>query len=152
MTASVTGLGATFKKHRIRVMLAITLGYGFIYTCRLGLNIVKKPLIDNGIFSVDELGMIGAALYYGYAAGKLLNGFAADHFRPRVFFAVSILLSALLNLVMGWSTFLWLSLALWAMNGWFQGMAAPAAVISITNWFSISESRMLTAKNTRGRV
>ena len=83
--------------------------------------------------------MIGAALYYGYAAGKLLNGFAADHFRPRVFFAVSILLSALLNLVMGWSTFLWLSLALWAMNGWFQGMAAPAAVISITNWFSISE-------------
>jgi OPA family sugar phosphate sensor protein UhpC-like MFS transporter len=139
MTASVADVGATFKKHRVRVMLAITLGYGFIYTCRLGLNIVKKPLIDNGIFSVDELGMIGAALYYGYAAGKLFNGFAADHFRPRVFFSVSILLSALLNLFMGWSTFLWLSLALWAMNGWFQGMAAPAAVISITNWFTISE-------------
>lgn len=118
-------------------MLAITLGYGFIYTCRLGLNIVKKPLIDGGIFTVEELGLIGAALYYGYAAGKFLNGFAADHFRPRLFFSASILISAIINLFMGWSTFLWLSLALWALNGWFQGMAAPSAVISITNWFSI---------------
>ena len=139
MTTDLSDVGAAFRKHRIRVMLAITLGYGFIYTCRLGLNIVKKPLIDNGIFSVDELGMIGAALYYGYATGKLLNGFAADHFRPRVFFTFSIFVSALLNLVMGWSSLLWLSIVLWALNGWFQGMAAPAAVISITNWFSISE-------------
>jgi len=139
MTASLAEVNAAFRRHRVRVMFAITLGYGFLYTSRLGLNIVKKPLIDNGIFTVEELGMIGAALYYGYASGKLLNGFAADHFRPRVFFSVSILVSALLNLFMGWSSLLWLSIAIWAMNGWFQGMAAPAAVISITNWFSIGE-------------
>ena len=54
-----------YKKYRLRVMLAITLGYGFIYTCRLGLSIVKKPLIDAGIFTIDELGMIGCALFYG---------------------------------------------------------------------------------------
>jgi len=120
-------------------MLAITLGYGFIYTCRLGLNIVKKPLIDNGIFSIDELGMIGAALYYGYASGKLLNGFAADYFSPRIFFSVSILVAALINLFMAWSSLLWLSVTLWALNGWFQGMAAPSAVISIANWFSIRQ-------------
>ena len=139
MTTDFADVSATFRKHRIRVMLAITLGYGFIYTCRLGLNIVKKPLIDNGIFSVDELGMIGAALYYGYAAGKFINGFAADHFRPRVFFTLSILVSALLNLLMGWSSLLWLSITIWVLNGWFQGMAAPSAIISITNWFSIAE-------------
>lgn len=120
-------------------MLAITLGYGFIYTCRLGLSIVKKPLIDNNIFSVDELGMIGAALFYGYAFGKFFNGFMADHFRPRLFFSLSIFVSALINLAMGWSTLVWLSIALWALNGWVQGMAAPSAVISITNWFSVSE-------------
>jgi MFS transporter, OPA family, sugar phosphate sensor protein UhpC len=139
MSASISDVNATFRKHRIRVMLAITFGYGLLYTCRLGLNIVKKPLLDNGIFTVDELGMIGASLYYGYAAGKLVNGFAADHFRPRVFFASSIFLAAVINLFMGWSSILWLSITLWAMNGWFQGMAAPSAVISITNWFSIGE-------------
>lgn len=138
-TLSRTGIDSLYRRHRLRVMLAITLGYGFIYTCRLGLSIVKKPLIDEGIFTVEELGMIGAALFYGYASGKLLNGFASDHFRPRLFFSASIFLSALVNLVMGWSTLLWVSMALWALNGWFQGMAAPSAVISIRNWFTIHE-------------
>jgi len=120
-------------------MLAITFGYGFLYTCRLGLSIVKKPLIDGGIFTVEELGMIGAALFYGYAAGKLLNGFLADYIKPRFFFSASILLAALINLAMGFSTLLWVSISLWALNGWFQGAAAPAAVISITNWFGLHE-------------
>ncbi len=62
-------IDATYRRQRLRIMLAITLGYGFIYTCRLGLSILKKPLIDGGIFTVEELGMIGAALFYGYAAG-----------------------------------------------------------------------------------
>jgi OPA family sugar phosphate sensor protein UhpC-like MFS transporter len=134
-----SGIDALYKRHRLRVMLAITLGYGFIYTCRLGLSIVKKPLIDGGIFSVEELGMIGSALFYGYACGKFLNGFASDHFRPRVFFSASIFLAAIVNLFMGLSTLLWVSMALWALNGWFQGMAAPSAVISIRNWFTIHE-------------
>ena len=130
---------AEYRRQRIRIMLAITLGYGFIYTCRLGLAIVKKPLIDGGIFSVEELGMIGSALFYGYAFGKFFNGFFSDHFRPRLFFSASIFISAIINLAMGWSTVVWVSIVLWALNGWFQGMAAPAAVISITNWFSIRE-------------
>jgi OPA family sugar phosphate sensor protein UhpC-like MFS transporter len=128
-----------FRRHRLRILLAITLGYGFIYTCRLGLSIVKKPLIDGGIFTVEELGMIGAALFYGYAAGKFFNGFLSDHFKPRIFFSGSIFLSALINLAMGSSTLLWVSVTLWALNGWFQGMAAPSAIITITNWFGLHE-------------
>jgi OPA family sugar phosphate sensor protein UhpC-like MFS transporter len=129
----------TYRRQRLRIMLAITLGYGFIYTCRLGLSIVKKPLIDGGIFSVEELGMIGAALFYGYAAGKFFNGFLSDHFKPRVFFTASIFLSALINIAMGSSTLLWVSISLWALNGWFQGMAAPSAIITIANWFGLHE-------------
>lgn len=132
-------IDALFRHHRVRVMLAITLGYGFIYTCRLGLSIVKSPLIDEGIFSVEELGMIGAALFYSYGFGKFCNGFLSDYFSPRLFFSLSIFLSAVINLFMGFSTFLWLSIVLWALNGWFQGMAAPSAVISITQWFSLHE-------------
>lgn len=129
----------TYRRQRLRIMLAITLGYGFIYTCRLGLSIVKKPLIDGGIFTVEELGMIGAALFYGYAAGKFFNGFLSDYFKPRMFFSASIFLSALINIAMGSSTLLWVSISLWALNGWFQGMAAPSAIITITNWFGIHE-------------
>jgi len=141
VTASAFGanVDALYRRHRLRVMLAITLGYGFIYTCRLGLSIVKKPLIDNGVFTVEELGMIGAALFYGYASGKFINGFLSDYVPPRIFFSASIFLSAILNVFMGTSTFLWISVTLWALNGFVQGMAAPSAVISITNWFSLHE-------------
>ena len=132
-------IDATYRRQRLRIMLAITLGYGFIYTCRLGLSILKKPLIDGGIFTVEELGMIGAALFYGYAAGKFFNGFLSDYTKPRLFFSASIFLSALINLAMGSSTLLWVSVSLWAINGWFQGMAAPSAIITITNWFGFHE-------------
>ena len=65
---------------------------------------VKKPLIDGGIFTADDLGMIGSALFYSYAAGKLINGFVSDHANARQFFAIGLLLSALCNIAMGFST------------------------------------------------
>ena len=63
-----------YRHHRMRILIAITLGYGLAYTCRLALSVVKKPLLDEGIFTPIELGMIGAALFYAYAFGKLVNG------------------------------------------------------------------------------
>ena len=76
-----------YRRHRLRVMIAITLGYGLIYTCRLALGVVKKPLIDSGVFGPADLGLIGSALFYTYAIGKLTNGFLADHANMKRFLA-----------------------------------------------------------------
>jgi len=132
-------IDALYRHHRLRILLAITLGYSFVYTCRLALSIVKKPLLDAGIFSPTELGLIGSALFYAYAVGKLVNGFLADHANMKLFFAAGVLASALINIGMGFSTVLWLSVVLWAFNGWFQGYGAPAGVVAMTNWFSNKE-------------
>jgi OPA family sugar phosphate sensor protein UhpC-like MFS transporter len=40
---------------------------------------------------------------------------------------------------MGVSTLLWLSVALWALNGWFQGFGAPAGVVALAQWFGNRE-------------
>jgi OPA family sugar phosphate sensor protein UhpC-like MFS transporter len=50
-----------YRRLRTQVLLVITVGYGFVYTCRLVLSVVKKPLIDSGIFSAQDLGVIGSA-------------------------------------------------------------------------------------------
>jgi OPA family sugar phosphate sensor protein UhpC-like MFS transporter len=128
-----------YRQHRMRVMIAITLGYGLAYTCRLALSVVKKPLLDEGIFTAVELGMIGAALFYAYAFGKLINGFLADHANMKVFFAFGLMMSALVNIGMGFSTVLWICVVLWALNGWFQGFGAPAGIVTLAAWFSNSE-------------
>jgi len=128
-----------YRRHRLRIMLAITAGYGIVYTCRLALSVVKKPLIDGGIFSAEQLGIIGSALFYTYAVGKLSNGFLADHANLRLFFAAGVLGSAALNIGMGFSTVLWLSVVLWALNGWFQAFGAPAGAVAMAQWFSNRE-------------
>ncbi|MBN2355756.1 MFS transporter, partial [candidate division KSB1 bacterium] len=128
-----------YRRHRFSVMMAITLCYGIAYTCRLGLSVVKKPLIDGGIFSADDLGIIGSAIFYGYAFGKLINGFLADHANIKKFLATGILLSALINIAMGWSAMLWVWILLWGFNGWFQGFGAPGGIVSLSQWFSNRE-------------
>ncbi|UCF63847.1 MAG: MFS transporter [bacterium] len=128
-----------YKKYRLNIMLAVTIGYGFAYTCRLALSVVKKPLIDGGIFSAEQLGMIGSALFYGYAFGKLTNGFLADHANIKRFFATGVLLSALINLAMGHSLLLWVWIILWGLNGWFQGFGAPTGAVVLSQWFSKGE-------------
>ena len=127
------------RRHRVRVMLAITVGYGMYYTCRLALSVVKKPLIDEGIFTITELGTLGSALFFGYAFGKFFNGFLADYVKPKLFFAAGLGLSAIANVAMGWSTVIAISMVLWALNGWFQGFGAPSSVVTLTNWFSNRE-------------
>jgi OPA family sugar phosphate sensor protein UhpC-like MFS transporter len=128
-----------YKRYRIAVMTSITLGYGIAYTCRLGLSVVKKPLIDGGIFSAEQLGLIGSAIFYAYAFGKLVNGFLADHANIRRFWIAGVLLSALINIAMGGSTLLWVWVLLWGLNGWFQGFGAASGVVSLSQWFSNRE-------------
>jgi len=128
-----------YKRYRLYVMLAITAGYGFAYTCRLALSVVKKPLIDGGLASAEELGMIGSAIFYGYAFGKFTNGFLADHANLKRFFTTGVIVSALINIAMGWTTTLIFWMILWGFNGYFQGFGAPTGAVALSTWFSNRE-------------
>ncbi|HVU34112.1 MAG TPA: MFS transporter [Opitutaceae bacterium] len=128
-----------YRRHRKLIMTGITLGYALGYTCRLGLSVVKKPLIDAGVFNAEQLGVIGSALFYAYAFGKLVNGFLADHANVKRFYAVGLLGSALINLTMGWSTGFWVWVVLWGVNGWFQGFGAPSGIVALSHWFGHRE-------------
>jgi len=118
-----------------QVFLAITFGYGFFYVCRLSLNVIKKPLIEAGLFDPAQLGMIGSALFFAYAAGRLVNGVLVDHAHLKRFMALGLLASALINLALGSLPAFWVFLLLWGANGWFQSMGAPASIVSIARWF-----------------
>lgn len=134
-----TQVDRLFRLHRRNVIVIIVLAYGLGYVCRLALNVVKKPLMDAGIFTPEEVGLIGSMLLYGYAAGKFSNGFLADYANVKRFFAAGILMSALLNFGMSMSTVVAVSATLWALNGWFQGFGAPSCAVALANWFSNHE-------------
>lgn len=110
-----------YKRHRRNIIWVITLCYGLGYVCRLAFNVVKKPLMDSGVFTPEELGIIGSSMLYGYALGKFTNGLLADHAHVGRFFAAGLFLSAMSNLGMSFSDLAWVSALLWGLNGWFQG-------------------------------
>jgi OPA family sugar phosphate sensor protein UhpC-like MFS transporter len=123
----------------LKAFFAATIGYSLYYTCRLSLSVVKGPLIGEGLFTEFELGVIGSALFYGYAVGKLVNGFLADRINVRKFAAWGLAISAAINLLLGFHATFFVFFFLWLLNGWVQSMGAPSFIIGLTRWFSEKE-------------
>jgi len=132
-------IASKYLKYRKEVLASIIVLYGFGYTCRLALSVVKKPLIDSGVFSIGDLGLVGSSYFYGYALGKFFNGFFADYANVKRFFTFGLITSGLINISMGLSQSLILWVVFWFLNGWVQGIGAPSCAIALTNWFSPKE-------------
>lgn len=124
------------KRFQWSTFLAATLGYGMYYVCRLSLNVVKKPIVDEGVFSEIELGIIGAVLFFTYAVGKFMNGFLADRSNINRFMSTGLLVTALVNLCLGFVHSFILFAVLWGISGWFQSMGAASCVVGLSRWFT----------------
>ena len=141
----------TYRSLRHRTFWGATIAYSLYYVCRMSLSVVKQPLIDEGVLTAGELGLIGSALLFVYAVGKFMNGFIADYCNVRRFMATGLLISTLVNLLMGVfgllkgpvglpSALIFVSFAaLWGLNGWAQSMGSSPGVISLSRWFPQSK-------------
>lgn len=140
-----------YRKLRNRTFWGATVAYSLYYVCRMALSVVKQPLIDDGIFTTGQLGLIGSALLFVYAVGKFINGFIADYCNIKKFMAVGLFVSAIVNLIMGAlgllhglfgisSMILFFVFAVvWGLNGWCQSMGSPPGVISLSRWYPLSQ-------------
>ena len=117
------------------MIIHLILGYSFFYTTRLSLSVAKKPLIDSGVLTKEQLGMMGSGLFFVYAFGKFSNGFLADHANIKRFMSFGLFMSALINLAIGFLSNAYLLIGLWALNGWFQSMGSAPSCVSIFQWF-----------------
>lgn len=148
---SPEAVDGTYRRLRNRTFWGATAAYSLYYVCRMTLSVVKQPLIDGGVFTAGQLGLIGSALLFVYAIGKFVNGFIADYCNIRRFMAVGLFVSAAVNLLMGMSgifgslaafprTLLFvIFFLLWGVNGWVQSMGAPPGIINLSRWFPLSK-------------
>ena len=94
-------IDAEYRTLRDRTFWGTVVAYSLYYVCRMSLSVVKQPLIDEGVLSAGELGVIGSALLFIYAVGKFMNGFIADYCNIKRFMATGLFFSALINLLLG---------------------------------------------------
>ena len=142
---------AEYRRLRSRTFWGASVVYSLYYVCRMTLSVVKQPLIDGGVLSASDLGLIGSALLLVYAFGKFVNGFIADYCNIRRFMAAGLFVSAAVNLVMGLLGFFGRAVSvpgivmmavffiLWGANGWAQSMGAPPGIINLSRWFPLSK-------------
>ncbi|MBQ7709759.1 MAG: MFS transporter [Bacteroidales bacterium] len=139
----------TYKSLRFQSFMAGTFGYALYYVCRLSMGVMKQPLIDAGLLTASQLGIIGACLYWAYAIMKLINGFLADSSNIKRFMALGLTVSVLMNFTMGIlgvtaleggisNSALFILFAIcWAINGGVQSMGAPPAIIALSRWYPL---------------
>lgn len=128
-----------YERKRWSIFLSLIIGYAFFYTCRLGLSVTKKPLLDAGVLTASEMGIVGSVLLYVYAVGKFVNGVLADHANIRRFMSWALLLSAVVNIAFGYTNLFIGFVILWGLNGWFQSIGSAPSVVSLCQWFSNRE-------------
>ena len=138
-----------YRRLRSRTFWGVAAAYCMFYVCRMALSVVKQPVIDEGVLTPAQIGLVDSALLFVYAIGKFTNGFIADYCNIRRFMATGLVISSLVNLLMGLLGLLsgWAGLCsvlvfaiffiTWGLNGWVKSMGAPPGVISLSRWFPL---------------
>ena len=142
-------VASTYKSLRRKTFWGVTAAYSLYYVCRMSISVFKQPIIDEGILSAGELGLVGSAFLFVYAIGKFLNGFIADYCNIRRFMATGLLVSSVVNLIMAAlglccsvlpTLVIFFGFAiLWGLNGLVQSMGSAPGVISLSRWFPLSQ-------------
>ncbi len=137
--ADTNALKRLYDRKRREVFFGLVFGYSFYYVCRLTLSVVKKPMIDEGVLTPQQLGTIGFAFFLAYAFGKLTNGFLADWSHIGRLMSTGLLVSAIILVILGFTKAFIVFAVLWGINGWFQAMGSAPSGASIAQWFSNRE-------------
>lgn len=154
-------IDSTYKRLRWQVFAGIFFGYAAYYFVRANFDLAQPGLIQAGLYSKAELGVIGSAAGLAYGLSKFVMAGMSDRSNPRVFLPFGLLLSGLCMTLMGlfpWATsgiaIMWVMIFL---NGWFQGMGWPPCGRTMVHWWSKSERGTIvsiwnTAHNIGGMV
>jgi len=128
-----------YEARRWSVFLSVLLGYGLFYTSRMNFSVAKKAMLEEGVMSATQMGLVGSALLFVYSVGKFTNGFLADRCNIARFMSTGLLLSGVANLLLGFNPLFGVFLLLWGLNGWFQSVGSAPSVVALSHWFAKRE-------------
>src|SRR6266571_1064053 len=128
-----------YKLWQVRVLFFSILGYATFYLVRKNLGIAMPFMGKELGITKESLGLFLTLHGVLYGVSKFANGFLADRANARVFMAVALLASALLNVSFGLSASVLAFGFLWMANGWVQGMGFPPCARLLANWFPPSQ-------------
>jgi len=120
-------------QHRIFLILWIT--YASFYLGRVNFSVALPGIMADFGWTRADVGAIATALFWAYAIGQFINGQLGDRLGARILITVGLTVSALMNLLFGFSQAMGVMIVIWAINGYVQSMGWAPTVKTLANWF-----------------
>ena len=115
-----------------RYLILFSLLYCAHYCTRLNIGNAQVYMTE---FSSEDIGMLSSVLFWSYGIGHLVNGRLGEIFGVRRFILLSVILSVICNIFMGFQTSIAAMAVIWGINGFVQSMAWAPGVSSLTAWW-----------------
>jgi OPA family glycerol-3-phosphate transporter-like MFS transporter/OPA family sugar phosphate sensor protein UhpC-like MFS transporter len=129
-------IASEYRQWQKRVLVSSIIGYAMFYFVRKNLSIAM-PAMESGLgIQKTQLGLFLIMHGLLYGVSKFANGFLGDRLNARVLMVSGLAMSALLNVLFGFSSTVVALGVIWSLNGWFQGMGFPPCARLMSNWFS----------------
>ena len=128
-----------FIKAQWRFIICSMIAYMFFYVTRKNLSMAQPEMLAQGVITKEALGVILTVHGVLYGVSRFVNGFWADKLNGRIFMALGLALSAIMNLLFGCTSLTVLFAAFWILNGWTQGMGFPPCAKMLTHWIHPKE-------------
>jgi sugar phosphate permease len=128
---------------RKRILISLWISYAMFYVGRVNMGVAIPLLQDEYGLTKTALGGVTTALFFAYGVGQFVNGQLGDKFGGRIMIATGLILSAVFNLLFGFSSVLTAMIVIWALNGYVQSMGWSPSVKTVANWFP---------RKVRGRI
>lgn len=113
---------ATYGRYRMQALLSVFLGYLAYYIVRNNFTLSTPYLKEQLDLSATQIGLLSSCMLIAYGISKGVMSSLADKASPKVFMAFGLVLCAIVNVGLGFSTAFWVFAALVVLNGLFQGM------------------------------
>lgn len=123
-----------FKYWQTRTIIASMIGYALFYFVRKNLSIAMPAMQEDLGITKGDLGLFLTLHGLLYGVSKFANGFIGDRVNARYFMVTGLVLSAVCNILFGFSSAVLVFGVVWMLNGWFQGMGFPPCARLLTHW------------------
>lgn len=123
------------------LFLLCWVAYFSSYLGRLNYSSAMPSIMDDGVFTLSQAGMISMIYFFAYGGGQFCNGLLGDKLKPELMIFAGLFLSGIANLLMGMVSLYPVMAVVWGINGYTQSMIWPPVIRIFAEKFTYERKR-----------
>ncbi len=129
-----TATELAYERKARRMVILCWVSYMILYVGKKTLKLCLPGMIESGVCTEAQGGLISGVFLGSYAAGQLINGWLGDRMHPRHMMTWGLILAGAMNVLMGFSSSVPLMTVIWALCGFFCSMLWAPLIRAVSTW------------------